>query len=115
MNSKLYHKRKLISAIIAGLYLFMVLFSGFFHTHSSFILKEGVSLKKTSTTKLSGGDTKDTCLLSHSSISAIHLHEQEKLSFNFFEVYDHLVFDGYEENLYVRDFYSFSLRGPPVV
>ena len=93
----------------------MVLFSGLFHKHSSYILKEGVSLKKSSSTKFNGGDAKDSCLLSHSSTGAMLLHEQEKISFEFSRDFHAAIIDGLDEPIFLRINFSFSLRGPPVV
>lgn len=116
MNLKIYQKRRLISAIIAGVYLFTVLFSSYFHKHSTFFLKEGVSLKKTSPNpKLNGADNKDTCLLSHTSNGAVLIHEQEKISFDFSKILSVKIHEGKPEDCSLRTLFTFSLRGPPMV
>lgn len=116
MNLKLYHRKKSVSAAIAAIYLFVVLFSGFFHTHSSFFAADAVSVKKASpTTKLMGSEGKDNCFASHFSFSAALLHEHESSLKPITPVYAIALPQTPEGSLTLQALVSYSLRGPPVV
>lgn len=104
------------ATLLLGVYLFAVLFSGFFHTHKTHFSAEKISLKTSPiSNKLVNFGTSEDCFSCHFSHDNIAVLPTE-IAFEFKDFqFSHLISDLFFVSYQQERLFSFSLRAPPIV
>lgn len=116
MNKIIRDKKRFLSLLFAGLYFFAVVFSGFFHTHTTHFKEEVTTFKNASnSSKIVNFGGMDDCFSSHFFNAGTAILNSE----------NHFLFSGFSFSVPVKiDFnfifssqknHLFSLRAPPFV
>ena len=114
MNKKLHSNRRILASLFASVYLFAVVFSGFFHTHTNNFKEDLLSFnKKPVSEKIVNFGGVDDCFNSHFFNTGIGIlsnhHDFSIQSLDFFTQKDFIYYFSYSTEKI--DF--FSLRAPP--
>lgn len=115
MSKKIALKNRFLATLLASVYLFAVVFSGFFHTHTN-NFKEDISSVKNipASSKIVNFGGIDDCFSSHFfNASLSFLDSSEQFSFLNFSFYTSRIQD-YFFNFSTENIQLFSLRAPPV-
>lgn len=115
MRRKQHIKKRFLASLLAGVYVFAVFFSGFFHTHSNHFKEDLVTFKNASnSSKIVNFGGVDDCFSTHffNAETAI-LNPQDYLLFeNFnFSIQEKIDFSFIFSS---QKIHLFSLRAPPI-
>lgn len=114
MNKKIHANKRFISTLFLGVYLFAVVFSGFFHTHANNFKLDLASVKEAPlSSKIINFGGIDDCFNSHFfNTSVAVLENQQEFLFIVPAFFNHKIF-AYYFSVSAENIVFFSLRAPP--